>query len=68
LKRAKRELDRRLIDGAASMVAGLVRQLQGNRSAAAVTSVPCGHSRRPDCLGKRIAQAVAETLAGIFRR
>lgn len=26
---------------------------------AVVTSVPCGHSRRPDCFGKRLAQAVA---------
>jgi len=26
---------------------------------AVITSVPCGHSRRPDCFGKRLAQAVA---------
>jgi hypothetical protein len=62
LKRAKRELDRRLIDGAAELVAALVHQLRGDRASDAITSVPCGHSRRPDCLGKQIAQAVAATL------
>jgi len=62
LKRAKRDLDRRLIDGAAELVAALVRQLRGDRAADVITSVPCGHSRRPDCLGKQIAQAVAEAL------
>jgi hypothetical protein len=62
LKRAKRELDRGLIDGAAKIVTGLVRQLQGDRAAAAIASVPCGHSRRPDCLGKQIAQSVAAAL------
>jgi len=62
LKRAKRELDRRLIDGAAESLTDLIRQLRGDRAADAVTSVPCGHSRRPDCLGKQIAQAVAEAL------
>lgn len=29
-------------------------------SDAVVTSVPCGHSRRPDCFGKRLAQRVSE--------
>jgi hypothetical protein len=62
LKRAKRDLDRRLIGGTAELVAGLVRQLRGDRAADAITSVPCGHSRRPDCLGKQIAHAVAEAL------
>ena len=62
LKRTKRELDRRLIDGAAELLAALLRQLRGDRAADAITSVPCGHSRRPDCLGKRIAQGVAESL------
>jgi hypothetical protein len=28
----------------------------------AITCVPCGHSRRPDCFGKRLAQGVAELL------
>src|SRR5690349_10072147 len=38
LRRAKRELDRRLIDGAADLVAALVRQLRGDRAAEAITS------------------------------
>jgi hypothetical protein len=62
LKRAKRELDARLIGEAAGLMATLVYQLRGDRAANAVTCVPCGHSRRPDCLGKQIGQAVADTL------
>jgi len=46
----------------------LIRQLRGDWGADAVTSVPCGHSRRPDCLGKQIAQAVAKTLGLPFRQ
>jgi len=68
LKHAKRELDSRLIDGASELMAGLLRQLRGDRPTDAVTSVPCGHSRRPDCLGKQIAQAVAEILGLPFRQ
>jgi hypothetical protein len=60
LKRGKRELDQRLIREAAELLSALVRQLHGDGAAAAVTSVPCGHSLRPDCFGKRIAQAVAK--------
>ena len=62
LKRAKRELDHGLIDGAAELLAALIRQLCGEQAASAITNIPCGHSRRPDCLGKQIAQAVAEAL------
>src|SRR6516165_11346019 len=62
LKRAKRELDPRLIKEAAVLVAVLIRQLRGESAAGAITCVPCGHSRRPDCLGKQIAQAVAKSL------
>jgi len=68
LKRAKREIDRRLIDGAAELVAALIRQLRGDQAAGAVTGVPCGHSRRPDCLGKQIAQAVAAALGLPFHQ
>jgi hypothetical protein len=68
LKQAKRALDPRLIVEAAELIAGLVRQLRGKRAADAVTSVPCGHSRRPDCLGKQVAQAVAEALGLPFRQ
>lgn len=68
LKRAKRELDRPLIDTAAKLVATVVHQLRGERAADAITNVPCGHSRRPDCLGKQIAQAVAAVLGLPFRQ
>jgi hypothetical protein len=68
LKHAKRKLDRRLIDASAELLAAVVRQLRGDRAADAITNVPCGHSRRPDCLGKQIAQAVAATLGLPFRQ
>jgi predicted amidophosphoribosyltransferase len=51
-----------LIKEAAVLVAVLIRQLRGESAAGAITCVPCGHSRRPDCLGKQIAQAVAKSL------
>jgi hypothetical protein len=63
LKEAKRALDPWLISEAAELVATLVRQLYGEGAADAITSVPCGHSRRPDCLGKQIAKGVADRLA-----
>jgi hypothetical protein len=49
-------------------MAALIRQLRGDWGADTVTSVPCGHSRRPDCLAKQIAQAVAKTLGLPFRQ
>src|SRR5438132_6176454 len=49
LKRAKREIDQRLVDEAGMLLAVLIRQLRGERAADAITCVPCGHSRRPDC-------------------
>jgi hypothetical protein len=68
LKQAKRVLESGLIVGAAELVATLVRQLRGDRAAKAITGVTCGHSRRPDCLGKQIAQAVAEAFDLPFRQ
>jgi hypothetical protein len=68
LKQAKRTLDPRLIGEAAELVAALVRQLRGEHAADGVTCVPCGHSRRPDCLGKQIARAVGEALDLPFRQ
>jgi hypothetical protein len=62
LKRAKREIDQRLIGQASELTATLIRQLRGKPAADAITCVPCGHSRRPDCFGKRLAQDVAELL------
>ena len=62
LKRAKREIDQRLIRQAGELLAALISQLHGERAADAITCIPCGHSRRPDCFGKRLAQCVAEVL------
>jgi hypothetical protein len=62
LKRAKRELDPKIIDDAALSVAALICELFGDQPADGVTNVPCGHSRRTDCFGKRLAQAVAAHL------
>lgn len=63
LKVVKNGLDPVFIREAAEPVAALIRQLFGAEPADAVTCVPCGHSRRPDCFGKRFAQSVAETLS-----
>lgn len=62
LKRAKRELDRKVIDEAALSVAALICELFGDQPAEGITNVPCGHSRRTDCFGKQLAQAVAAHL------
>lgn len=68
LKRAKHELDSRLIAKVAELVASLIGQLHGEGVAHAITCVPCGHSRRPDCLGKQIAEGVADRLGLNFCR
>jgi hypothetical protein len=62
LKRAKRELDPVLIGRVADSVATLILQLYGGWSADAITTVTCGQSRRPDCFGKQLAQAVGRSL------
>ena len=56
LRRAKQTLDRQVISEAAVSIAALACELFGDHPADAVTSVPCGHSRRPDCFGKQLAQ------------
>jgi hypothetical protein len=62
LKWAKQELDPKIIDEAALSLAALICELFGDQPAEGVTNVPCGHSRRTDCFGKRLAQAVAAHL------
>jgi hypothetical protein len=62
LKWAKQELDLKIIDEAALSLAALIGELFGDQPAEGVTNVPCGHSRRTDCFGKRLAQAVAAHL------
>jgi hypothetical protein len=34
-----------------------ISQLRGNRPADAVTHIPCGHLRRPDCFGEGLTSA-----------
>ena len=62
LKEAKQEAGPRLVADAAGSLALLIRELLGGGAAQAVTGIPCGHSRRGDCFGKRLAQSVAEAL------
>jgi hypothetical protein len=66
LKVVKDDLDPFFIREAAKPLAALICQLFGTELASAVTCVPCGHSCRPDCFGKRLAQAVGEALAVPF--
>jgi len=47
-----------LVDPAAAEIAAFIAKYLPIADAV-VTTVPCGHSRRPDCFGKRLAQAVA---------
>jgi hypothetical protein len=62
LKAVKNDLDPAFIADQAELVAALIRQLFGTERTDAVTCIPCGHSRRKDCFGKRLAHAVAEAL------
>lgn len=64
LKLCKAGLDPAMIAAAAGEIAALIRLLLGMTSPAGwiATSVACGHSRRYDCFGKRLGQAVAAEL------
>lgn len=66
LKQVKRHLPAAVIDDAAEPIATIIRQLVGGIPAHAVTCPPCGHSRRPDCFGARLARRVAEALEVSF--
>ena len=63
LKLCKAAVDQRVIGAAAAEIAALLRLLFGHFAGWIATSVACGHSRRPDCFGKRLGQAVAGELA-----
>lgn len=62
LKQAKAAGCCQTCDIAAASISGLLRKVFGSLDGAVITSVPCGHSRVPDCLGKRLAQAVAASM------
>jgi hypothetical protein len=61
-RQAKLHCDPDLVVRVGELLAALICQVRGSRCADAVATVPCGHSRRHDCFGKQIAQAVAENL------
>jgi len=61
---AKCHLDPALIEAAAGELSEVLRDLLGPAPGYLVTNVACGHSRRPDCFGKRLAQAAA-VLVGV---
>lgn len=66
LKEVKQNPDPELLSQAGKTIAVLIRQLFGDNHIEVVTAVPCGHSRRTDCFGKRLAQAVATALGSPF--
>lgn len=61
-RQAKLKCDPELIVRVGELLAGLISQVRGRQCADAVTTVPCGHSRRHDSFGKQVAQAVARSL------
>lgn len=66
-KEVKAQQDADLVGVAAGEIAAFLRKYIPVRGAI-VTSVPCGHSRRPDCFGKRLAQAVGSEVGMPFVR
>jgi hypothetical protein len=66
LKLCKAAVDPNVIHAAASETAALVRLLFGQITGWITTAVACGHSRRPDCFGKRLGQSVAQALEAPF--
>lgn len=65
LRRIKAEAEPSLADDAGSEIAAHLGQILGQVSSV-ITSVPCGHSRRPDCFGKRLAISTAARLGAEF--
>jgi hypothetical protein len=61
-RQAKRECDSGVIGRVGESLVSLICQVRGTHCADAVTAVPCRHSRRHDCFGKQVAQAVAKNL------
>ena len=63
LRRAKQTLDRQVISEASVSIAALACELFGDHLADAVTNVPCGNFRRPDCFGKQRGSGCRELTA-----
>lgn len=66
LKLCKAGVDPGVIAAAAGEISEQLRRLFGTLKGWIGTSVACGHSRRPDCFGKRLGQAVADQLGIVF--
>jgi len=62
LKTAKQELDPSLVAEGAAAIVQLIREIYGPKPVGAITCIPCGHSRRPDCFGKQLAQVAARNM------
>lgn len=62
LKAIKRKMTPEIITAATADLVRLLLMFRGHLRDHVVTAVPCGHSRRPDCFAKRIAEAVAHVL------
>lgn len=62
LKRIKLTGDATVLESAADDVAALIGKMSGNLSDLVITTVPCGHSRKPDCFAKLLAMKVADQL------
>lgn len=62
LKDAKRTCAPDVLDAAAADLAVVAGTLGGPLTGWTVTTVPCGHSRRPDCFAKQLAQRCARRL------
>jgi hypothetical protein len=62
LKKAKEKRDPSLIATAGRSIADLVEEIFGRDAADAVMCIPCGHSKKSECFGKRLARQVADLL------
>jgi hypothetical protein len=63
LKLCKRDPDPSVIAAGAAEISEQLRLLFGTLTGWLATSIACGHSRRPDCFGRRLGAAIAEELA-----
>jgi len=61
LRRVKRDLPPAAVAEMAGEVSDFIESAYG-RYDGAITSIACGHSRRPDCLSCQLGRAVAEQL------